>query len=280
MEATDSMLCVGLDSGLDRLPERFRRHPRPQLAFNRSIVDATHPYTAAYKVNTSFYEARGSAGWEDLADTLAYLRSLDGSLFTICDAKRADIASTNEGYVAGLLDALGCDAITVHPYLGGAALQPFLDRIDKAVVVLCRTSDPGAGELQDLLVDDRPLWQVVARHVRDEWDRNANCMLVMGATYPDELRRARELCPDLPFLVPGIGAQGGDLGAVVRAGLDRRGRGLLLNASRSIIGAADPGTEARRLRDDIRAAAITTLRSRTERDTGAPQARSMAESAS
>jgi orotidine-5'-phosphate decarboxylase len=255
VDAVDSMLCVGLDSGLDRIPERFRHVPRPQLDFGRWIIDETHASAAAFKANTAFYEARGAAGWQDLADTIAYVRSVDPTIFTICDAKRADIADTNAGYVTGLLDELGCDAITVHPYLGAAALRPFLERIDKAVIVLCRTSNPGAGELQDLRIDGEPLWEVVARHVRDDWDVAGNCMLVMGATYPDELRRARQLCPEMPFLVPGVGAQGGDLDAVVRAGLDRHGRGLLINASRAIIGADDPGAAAPQLRDAIRAAA-------------------------
>lgn len=259
VEATDSMLCVGLDSGFERLPERFRREPRPQLAFNRWIVDETHAAVAAYKANTAFYEARGPAGWEELADTVAYVRSVDAGIFTICDAKRADIADTNAAYVAGLLDGLGCDAITVHPYLGATALRPFLERADRAVIVLCRTSNPGAGELQDLVIDGEALWEVVARHVRDDWDLVGNCMLVMGATYPDELGRARELCPDMPFLVPGVGAQGGDLEAVVRVGVDRQGRGLLINVSRAVIAAADPGAEARRLRDAIREAAARTL---------------------
>jgi orotidine-5'-phosphate decarboxylase len=255
IDAVDSMLCVGLDSALERIPERFRREPSPQLAFNRWIIDETHEVAAAYKLNTAFYEARGSAGWGELAETVSYIRTVDTGIFTIADAKRADIAETNEGYVAGLLDGLGCDGVTVHPYLGGTALRPFLERANKAIIVLCRTSNPGAAELQDLLVDGEPLWEVVARRVRDEWDRAGNCMLVMGATYPDELRRARQLCPDMPFLVPGVGAQGGDLEAVVRAGSDARGRGLLLNASRSIIGSDDPGAAARDLRDAIRFAA-------------------------
>jgi orotidine-5'-phosphate decarboxylase len=249
------MLCVGLDSALERMPQRFRQESRPQLAFNRWLIDETHDVAAAFKLNTAFYEARGSVGWEELAATLDYLRSVDAGIFTICDAKRADIADTNAGYVGGLLDGLGCDAVTVHPYLGAAAMRPFLDRADKAVIVLCRTSNAGASEFQDLLVSGESLWEIVARHVRDEWDANANCMLVMGATYPAELRRARELCPDMPFLVPGVGAQGGDLEAVVQFGLDRHGRGLLVNASRSISGADDPGAEARRMRDAIRAAA-------------------------
>jgi orotidine-5'-phosphate decarboxylase len=252
MEAVDSLLCVGLDSSLQAMPERFRREPRPQLAFNRWLIEETHPFVAAYKPNLAFYEARGAPGWQDLADTLDFIRSVDGGIFTIGDAKRADIESTNEGYVAGLLDGLGFDAITLHPYLGATALRPFLDRSDKACIVLCRTSNPGAGELQDLPVDGRPLWEVVASHVRDTWDRAGNCMLVMGATYPEELRRARELCPDLPFLVPGIGAQGGRIDDVIRAGLDRSGRGLLLNVSRSVIQHRDPGSAARSLRDAIR----------------------------
>jgi len=254
IDAVDSLLCVGLDSAIERLPERFSSSSRPQAAFGRWIVDETHELVAAYKPNLAFYEARGAAGWDELAETLAHIRDVDPGIFTIGDAKRADIDSTNAGYVAGLLDGLGFDAVTLHPYLGGEALRPFLARPDKAAIVLCRTSNPGAGELQDLDVDGVPLWEVVAGRVRDEWNGNGNCMLVVGATYPDELRRARELCPDLTFLVPGVGAQGGDVEAAVRAGVDRRGRGLLVNASRSVIFSADPASEARTLRDAIRAA--------------------------
>lgn len=254
-DAVDSMLCVGLDSAMERLPPWFSDADRAQFAFNRWIIDQTHEFVAAYKPNMAFYEARGAAGWRDLAETMRYLRSTDSRIFTICDAKRADIDSTNAGYVAGLLDELGFDAITLHPYLGQEALRPFLDRADKACIVLCRTSNAGAAEFQDLETGDGPLWEVVARHVRDRWDENGNCMLVVGATYPTELARARELCPDMTFLVPGIGAQGGDVEAVVRAGLDGGGRGLLVNASRSIVFAEDPAVEAQGLRDAIRAAA-------------------------
>lgn len=256
VEAVDSMLCVGLDSAADLLPERFREADRPQLAFNRWIIDQTHPYVAAYKPNMAFYEARGAPGWADLADTMAYLRTTDPRIFTICDAKRADIGSTNAGYVSGLLDVLGFDAITLHPYLGQEALRPFLDRADKACIVLCRTSNSGASEFQDVDTARGPLWEVVAGHVRDDWNANGNCMLVIGATYPDELARARQLCPEMTFLVPGVGAQGGEVDAVVRAGLDGQGRGLLITASRSVIFAADPAEEARHLRDAIRAAAV------------------------
>jgi orotidine-5'-phosphate decarboxylase len=255
MDAVGSLLCIGLDSALDRLPERFRREPRPQAAFARWIVDATHDVAAAFKVNTAFHEARGAAGWDELAEVLAVIRATAPDVFTIVDAKRADIADTNAAYASALFDELGADAVTVHPYLGAEAMAPFLERADKAVIVLCRTSNPGAGELQDLRVDGVPLWEVVAARVRDAWDARGNCMLVMGATYPAEIARARELCPDMPFLVPGVGAQGGDLEAVVRAGLDRQGHGLLINASRAIADADDPGAEARRLRDAIGTAA-------------------------
>jgi orotidine-5'-phosphate decarboxylase len=259
MRAAGSLLCVGLDPIVDRLPERFRREPRPLLAWGRWIIDETHQQAAAYKPNLAFYEARGAAGWEELAETVAYLRTLDASIFVIADAKRADIGSTNAGYVAALFDQLGADAVTLHPYLGAEALRPFLERRDKACIVLCRTSNPGAGELQDLPVDGVPLWEVVAARVRDAWNAAGNCMLVMGATYPRELRRARELCPEMPFLVPGVGAQGGEVDAVVRAGLDRRGGGLLINASRAIIDAADPAMAARDLRDAIRRAVALQL---------------------
>jgi orotidine-5'-phosphate decarboxylase len=259
MRAAGSLLCVGLDPAVDRLPERFRREPRPQLAWGRWIIDETHPQAAAYKPNLAFYEARGAAGWEELAETVAYVRTVDASIFVIADAKRADIGSTNAGYVTALFDQLGVDAVTLHPYLGAEALRPFLERRDRACIVLCRTSNPGAGELQDLPVDGVPLWEVVATRVRDAWDTAGNCMLVMGATYPAELRRARELCPEMPFLVPGVGAQGGEVDAVVRAGLDRRGGGLLINASRAIIDAADPATAARELRDTIRRAVALQL---------------------
>jgi len=255
MSAVDSMVCVGLDGAIERLPDRFAGERHPQLAFNRWIIDQTLPYTAAYKPNLAFYEARGADGWVELAETLAYLRASAPDVFTIADAKRADIGSTNAGYVRGLFDELGFDAVTLHPYLGQEALRPFLEREDKACIVLCRTSNPGAGELQDLEVDGRPLWEVVATRVRDEWNGNRNCMLVVGATYPAELGRARALCPDLPFLVPGVGAQGGDVEAVVAGGRDDNGRGLLINSSRSIIFAADPAGQARALRDAIRDAA-------------------------
>ena len=254
MGSVGSLVCVGLDSSLGRLPQRFDSGNHPQLDFNEWVIEQTLPYAAAYKPNLAFYEARGAKGWDELARTMELLHSMAPSVFTIADAKRADIGSTNAGYVTALFDELGFDAVTLHPYLGAEALRPFLEREDKASIVLCRTSNPGAGELQDLEVGGAPLWETVATRVRDEWNARGNCLLVVGATYPAELARARELCPDLTFLVPGVGAQGGDAATVVANGLAADGRGLLINSSRGIIFADDPAAEARRLRDEIRAA--------------------------
>ncbi len=251
VDAAGSLLCVGLDSSLERLPARFQDDPHPQFAFNRWIIEQTHAVTSAYKPNIAFYEARGEAGITDLVLTLDYLRARHPDILTICDAKRADIGSTNAGYVTAILDTLGFDAVTVNPYLGREALTPFLAREDKGCIILCRTSNPGAGELQDLLVEGRPLWQIVAERVRDTWNARGNCMLVAGATYPDELAQIRGIVGDMPLLVPGIGAQGGDVAATVRAGLDSQGRGMIINSSRGIIFAADPAAEARALRDSI-----------------------------
>ncbi len=247
----DSLVCVGLDSRLDRLPTRFQDTMLPQFDFNRWIIEQTHAHVSAYKPNLAFYEARGDQGWHELKLTMDYLQAEHPDILTIGDAKRADIGSTNEGYVSALFDWLGFDAVTLHPYLGREALQPFLSRTDKGCIVLCRTSNPGAGELQDLLVEGKPLWQVVAATVCNEWNTNGNCMLVVGATYPNELRQVRAMVGDMILLVPGIGAQGGDVEQVMRAGLDEQGKGVIVSASRSIIFADDPGAAAQQLRSMI-----------------------------
>jgi orotidine-5'-phosphate decarboxylase len=156
--------------------------------------------------------------------------------------------------VASIFDAMGFDSVTLHPYLGREALEPFLDRKDKVSIVLCRTSNPGAGEFQDLDCKGRPLWESVAARVSADWNAAGNCMFVVGATYPEEMRRIRAIAPEIPFLVPGVGAQGGDVAAVVSAGLDARGKGLLISSSREIVFNDDPARAARDLRDEINAA--------------------------
>ncbi|MBW4039245.1 MAG: orotidine-5'-phosphate decarboxylase [Acidobacteria bacterium] len=249
-----SLVCVGLDPEVERIPARFFEDEFPVFAFNRWVIEQTHGYAAAYKPNMAFFEARGVVGLRELELTMEYLRGAHPEIVTICDAKRGDIGNTNRGYATAIFDAMGFDAVTLHPYLGREALAPFLERRDKACIVLCRTSNPGAGEFQDLEVGGRPLWEMVAARVSTEWNAAGNCMLVVGATYPEEMRRIRAIAPEMPFLVPGVGAQGGDAAAVVAAGMDARGLGLLISSSRGIVFSDDPGAVARALRDEIRAA--------------------------
>jgi orotidine-5'-phosphate decarboxylase len=254
MDAVGSLLCVGLDPELDRIPARFRGEEDPLFAFNRWIIEQTHPYAAAYKPNMAFYEVRGARGIEELELTMEYLRSEHPEIPTICDAKRGDIGNSNRGYAAAIFDAMSFDAVTLHPYLGKEALTPFLERRDKVCIILCRTSNPGAGEFQNIESDGRPLWETVAMRVSTEWNDAGNVMLVVGATCPEEMKRIRAIAPAIPFLVPGVGAQGGDVAAVVSAGLDARGKGILINSSRGILFSADPAAAARDLRDEINTA--------------------------
>jgi orotidine-5'-phosphate decarboxylase len=247
-EAVGSLLCVGLDPELERIPARFKSEAWPLFAFNRWIIEQTHRYAAAYKPNMAFYEARGTQGLRELELTMEYLRGEHPEIFTICDAKRGDIGNTNRGYAVSIFDAMGFDAVTLHPYLGREALTPFLERHDKVSIVLCRTSNPGAGEFQE----------TVALRVSTEWNAAGNCMLVVGATYPEEMRRIRAIAPEIDFLVPGVGAQGGDVAAVVSAGMNARGKGLLISSSRGIIFSDDPAAAARGLRDEINAAREAT----------------------
>jgi len=260
--AVDSLVCVGLDPEIGKLPERFLGVEYPLFAFNRWVIEETVEFAAAYKPNAAFYEARGVTGQRELELTVAYLREQHPDVVTICDAKRGDIGNTNRGYVEAVFDAMGFDAVTLHPYLGRESLEPFLVRGDKASIVLCRTSNTGAGELQDLVVDGRPLWEHVAAQVSAEWNGLGNCMLVVGATYPEEMARVRAVAPELTFLVPGVGAQGGDVAAVVAAGLDAKGLGLMISSSRGILYSDDPAAAARALRDAIRAEVRKTLAER------------------
>ena len=249
--AVNSLLCVGLDPDFEKLPQRYRGQVDPLERFGEWVIDQTAQYAAAIKLNAAFYEARGAEGVAEMERTVEYVRERYPELVTICDAKRADIGNTNKGYVEAIFDRMGFDAVTLHPYLGREALEPFLSRRDRMCIVLCRTSNAGAGEFQDLQVDGRPLWLAVAERVSSAWDVDGNCALVVGATYPEEMRRIREAAPRTTMLVPGIGAQGGDVQAAVRAGLDAQGAGMLLSASRSILFSEDPGAAAQALRDEI-----------------------------
>ncbi len=265
MVANDSLVCVGLDPDLSRFPAPLAGEPdaaRAIVAFNRAIVEATADLVCAYKPNLGFYFAHGLPG---LAALEATRRLIPADIPVILDAKFGDIGSTAAAYARGVFDVWGFDAVTANPYLGGDALAPFLAAPGRGVFILCRTSNPGARDLQDVPIGNgqtQPLYLTVADRVRG-WatDAAADAGLVVGATYPDELREVRRRCPDLPILLPGVGAQGGDLEAAVRAGIDREGRGLLVSSSRAVIYAgadADFAAAARAaaqtLRDAINAA--------------------------
>jgi orotidine-5'-phosphate decarboxylase len=233
IDSSGSLLCVGLDPDAAKLPADLASEPQALYAFNRRIVDATCELAAAYKPQIAFYSAKGAE--EQLASSIRYIRERAPAALVILDAKRADIGNTAEAYAAEAFDRYGADAVTVNPYMGEDSVRPFLARKDRGAVLLCRTSNPGARDFQDLQIDGLPLYRHVARRAAADWNGLGNLMLVVGATVPLEMARLRAAHPEVPFLVPGIGAQGGDLRATLEAGLDLRGRGLLISASRSII---------------------------------------------
>lgn len=262
-----NFVCVGLDPEYERLPaivKEGRSKTEALGMFLRAIIDATHDQVCAYKPNSAFYEALGDAGITVLAEIIAYCKTAYPEIPIILDAKRADIGNTNLGYVAAAFDLMRVDAITVHPYLGKEALAPFLERADKGIIVLAKTSNPGSGELQDLLVGEaqEPLYLVVARNVARHWNTHNNCALVVGATYPEDLKRIREAVGDLPLLIPGIGIQGGDVEATVKAGKDSHSQGMMINSSRSIIYASTGPdfAQAARKATEALAAEINTYR--------------------
>lgn len=256
-----SLLCVGLDPEPERLPEHLRALPveRGFIEFCRGIIEATAPYASVFKPNLAFFEVLGPVGLVALQEVL---RAIPEHIPVIADAKRGDIGSTARNYAAAIFDTYGFDAATVNPYLGYDAVAPFLAYRDRGIILLCRTSNPGARDFQDLLVQEaegpaRPLYEVVAQRIQS-WNEAGNCALVVGATYPQEMRAVRALCPDLPILVPGIGAQGGDLEAIVPLAVDAQGERAMISASRSILYAgsgtnyaAAAGEAARVLRDQI-----------------------------
>lgn len=254
VDRTNSLLCVGLDSDVDTIPIKFNGE-RKVYNFNRYILEEVSPYISAVKINTAFYEARGSIGLRDLELTCQLIITVYPDLPLIIDAKRGDIGSTNKGYVK-LLDSLKADAMTLNPYLGSEALSPFLERSDKGFFILCKTSNQGSGEFQDLIIIDdngfqMKLYEKVARNVL-EWNLSSNnCMLVVGAKYPDVLKNIRGIVGDMIILVPGLGAQGGDAEATIRAGIDQNRKGIIVNSSRDIILSEKPSASALKMKNLI-----------------------------
>jgi orotidine-5'-phosphate decarboxylase len=254
-DSADSMLCVGLDPDVERLPATVGTGPGAFLEFCRAIVDATADLVCAFKPQIAYFAAEGREA--ELCELIAYIKRRHPAVPVILDAKRGDIGDTARLYAVEAFERFGADAVTVNPYLGRESIEPFLAWPDRGVIVLCRTSNPGSGWLQNH-PPDMPVFLRVAAAVR-EWNVHGNLMLVAGATYPEDLRRIREVVGDLPMLVPGVGAQGGDLAAVIDNGRDATGRGLVINASRAVLyaSAKDDFAEAARdaartLRDEIR----------------------------
>jgi orotidine-5'-phosphate decarboxylase len=243
--AAGMFVCVGLDSDFERIPRSAHVYDFHDgginvgatiLEFNRRIVAATCDLAGAYKLNWAFYLAQALDGMAALHQTIDYIHQVAPEVPVILDAKVGDIGNTNAGYVECAFDYLKADAITVHPWLGAKAMQPFLARADKGVFVLCLTSNEGAGEFQDLLINRRPLYQQAALNVASsEWNYNHNCGVVVGATYPEHMPLIRNLIGDTPILIPGVGAQGGDLKTSVLQGQNSQKQGFIINSSRGII---------------------------------------------
>jgi orotidine-5'-phosphate decarboxylase len=232
-----SLLCVGLDSDAEKIPKFLRESSKhPVLDFNKAIIDATKDLVCAYKLNMAFYEVLGVKGMEILEKTI---RSIPREVFIILDGKRNDIGNTAQKYAQSLFDTLKADAVTVNPYLGKDGITPFLEYTDKCSFILCRTSNPSAGDFQDLTIGSVPLYQMVVKKIK-EWNTNENCGAVVGATYPEELKTVRSLLGEnIPILIPGIGKQGGDVEKTVKNGTNQKGEMALINSSREILFASD-----------------------------------------
>ena len=252
----DSLVCVGLDPELEKFPTELAGVASPIFQFNRAIIDATADLVCAYKPQFAHYAAYEAE--DQLERTIEYIHQHHPGIPVILDSKRGDVGNTADRYAIEAFERYGADAVTVNPYLGSDSLEPFLAYEDRGVIVLCRTSNPGARDLQDLDCGGRKLFEVVAQLAASRWNVRGNCALVVGATYPRELAQVRALTGDMPFLVPGVGAQGGDVQAVVTNGQTAAGDGLMVSSSRAILYAASDDTwieaartATRKLRDQI-----------------------------
>lgn len=233
MHKNNTLLCVGLDPLPEQFPPHIRDLEKPILEFNRHIIDATADLVCAYKPQAAHYHARGAE--EELELTIEYIKDNYPGIPVILDAKRGDIGSTADQYAKEAFERYGADAITINPYMGIDTIEPFSRYEDKGIIVLCRTSNPGAAAIQDLKVGEQFLYEVIAAKAVNEWNNNGNLLLVVGATNPEELKRIREITGDMTFLVPGLGAQGGDVEATVKNGINSKGEGMIVNSSRGIL---------------------------------------------
>ena len=251
----NSLVCVGLDPEPAKFPAHLRERPDAVFEFCRDIVDATADLACCFKPQIAHFAALEAE--HTLQRLIAHIHDKHPGVPVILDAKRGDIGSTAERYAAEAFDRFGADAVTLNPYLGRDSVQPFLERAGKGVVLLCRTSNPGARDFQDLDCGGKPLYQRIAATIANEWNEAGNCLLVVGATWPRELAEVRAIVGDMPLLVPGIGAQGGDVEAVVGQGATADGQGLLISSSRAILYAGngeDFAAAARAAASDLREA--------------------------
>lgn len=257
----DSLLCVGLDPDLERLPAQLRGQPDGIVQFCKAIIDATADLACAFKPQIAYFAALGA---EDQLEAICrYLREHYAHIPLVLDAKRGDIGATAHQYAREAFDRYGADAVTVSPYMGSDSVEPYMAWPERGVIVLCRTSNAGGSDLQFLDVGGKPLYQHVAQLVAEKWNGNGQCALVVGATFPEEIAQVRALVGDMPLLIPGIGAQGGDIEATVKAGRTADGAGMMINSSRAILYATPKDGEdfaaaakrvARETRDAINAA--------------------------
>lgn len=248
IQTNNSLVCVGLDSAVEKLPEHLKTELNPQFAFNKALIDATYDLACVYKPNPAFYEAYGDKGIKELKMTCDYINETYPEIPIIIDAKRGDIGNTNEGYAKYVFEYLKADAITVMPYMGIESLSAFFKHEDKGIIVGCHSSNPGAKEFQELNFNGKPLYEIVAEELVKQHGDNPNTMMFMGATYPEQLTEIRKIVGDMTFLVPGVGAQGGDVESFVKAGINSKKAGLLINSSRAIIFASKESDFAERAR--------------------------------
>ncbi len=239
--ANDSLLCVGLDPDMARLPAQFHHDPQGIYHFCREIIDATAELACSFKPQIAYFAALSAE--DQLEKICHYVRDNYPHIPVILDAKRGDIGATARQYAREAFDRYGADAVTVNPYMGSDSVEPYMEWSERGVIILCRTSNPGGSDLQFLNVDGKPLYQHVARLVADKWNANGQCALVVGATFPEELAQVRAIVGDMPLLVPGIGAQGGDIEATVKSGRTYNGTGMMINSSRAILYAVPKANE-------------------------------------
>lgn len=250
VEKNNSLVCVGLDSDFDKLPENVKQKENPQFEFNKAIIDATHDLVCSYKPNSAFYESLGDKGVRELKMTCDYINENYPEIPIIIDAKRGDIGNTNNGYVKFIFEYLKADAVTVMPYMGIESLAPFFDAQKGGIIIGCHSSNPGAKEFQEIVINEKPLYHIVAEEIMKQYGDNPNTMIFMGATYPEELEKIRKIVGDMTILSPGIGAQEGMLEKAVKAGINSQKSGLIINSSRGIIFASSGDDFAEKAKEE------------------------------